>query len=242
MTIHVVVADDHDGMRAALVRALSGGGGPPPESPAPKSPGTKSPDTASPGTESPEPRTIVVTGVAANGTDAIRAVLTAPCDVALIDLRMPGMSSAKVVAALRARAPTVRVLVTTTHLTDRNLSKALEAGAVGYLLKTSPAEAVVAGVRDAAAGQTLVARDELARLRGLTHNEAPRPLTDREKQVLRLMAFGMGSREIALRLNIGQATAKMHILNVYGKLAVHDRASAIDEAARRGLLDPTREP
>jgi DNA-binding NarL/FixJ family response regulator len=185
-----------------------------------------------------------VLGEAADGREALVRVDAAsaagtPVDVVLMDLRMPGMGGREAIAALREAHPGVRVLVLTTYDTDRDALPAIEAGAIGYLLKDSPRDQLVAGVRAAAEGRPVLAPTVATRLMGaLGAQAAPKPaeLTDRELEVIRAVAGGATNREIAAQLFISEATVKTHLIHLYDKLDARDRASAVAVAYQRKLL------
>jgi DNA-binding NarL/FixJ family response regulator len=181
-----------------------------------------------------------VVGEAADGAEAVGKAAALGADVALMDLRMPRMGGVEAIAALRAKAPAVRVLVLTTYDSDADVLPAIEAGATGYLLKDAPRDELVRAVRAAYEGQAVlspaVAQKVLGQIRRSPRPTAPDSLTDRELQVLRLIAAGATNREAARRLFISEATVKTHLLHLYAKLGVRDRAAAVAEAYKRSLL------
>ena len=204
--IRVVVADDHPIVRQGVVALLQD-----------------------------EPDIEVVADVA-DGRAALSAVLAEDPDVVLMDLRMPGMDGVEATKAVRERRPDVAVLVVTTYDTDEAIVRAVEAGAAGYMLKDSPTEELVDAVRRAAAGETVLAPPITKRLVERMHNVSPDALTSREIGVLREVANGNTNAEIAVRLHISEATVKTHLIHIYGKLAVSDRAAAVARAYERGFL------
>jgi DNA-binding NarL/FixJ family response regulator len=180
-----------------------------------------------------------VIGLAENGAVLVRLAATVPCDVAVVDLRMPGLDAATTITRLLAHAPHVRVILVAPYDTDPQLPRAIAAGAIGYVLKTVPAVRLVAAVRGAARDGGVNTAEELARLdeaaQGLPGEAAvARPLTAREQEVLALVREGLRNDEVASRLHIGKATVRMHLSNAYAKLGVHERPAAIAEALRRG--------
>jgi DNA-binding NarL/FixJ family response regulator len=179
-----------------------------------------------------------VVGEAADGAEAVDKAAALNADVALMDLRMPRMGGVEAIAALRTKAPTVRVLVLTTYDSDADVLPAIEAGATGYLLKDAPREELVRAVRAAYEGQAVlspaIAQKVLGQIRRPTTQADS--LTDRELEVLRLIAAGATNREAGRRLFISEATVKTHLLHLYGKLGVRDRAAAVAEAYKRGFL------
>ncbi|MER5267319.1 response regulator transcription factor [Actinosynnema sp. NPDC002837] len=181
-----------------------------------------------------------VVGEAASGTEALTVVAAARPDVVLTDLRLPDPSGGVLIRMLLDRVPSTRVLVLTTHDTDSDVLPAIEAGAIGYLLKDAPREELFRAVRAAARGETVLAPSVAALL--LARIRPARPLTEarlsaREREVLALVAEGKTNREAAARLYISEATVKTHLLHIYAKLEVTDRASAVAAAYRRGVLD-----
>ena len=183
---------------------------------------------------------LVVVGEAASGAEALTVVAAARPDVVLTDLRMPDPSGATLIRLLLERVPATRVLVLTTHDTDSDVLPAIEAGAIGYLLKDAPREELFRAVRAAARGETVLAPSVAALL--LTRLRPQRPLTEgqlsaREREVLTLVADGKTNRETAALLYISEATVKTHLLHIYAKLEVPDRASAVAAGYRRGILD-----
>lgn len=178
-----------------------------------------------------------VAGQAADGAEAVEAALTLHVDVILMDLRMPRMGGVDAIRLLRERAPETRILVLTTFDSDADVLPAVEAGATGYLLKDAPREELVRAVRAAHQGQSVLAPAIVAKLLGRVRAPAPaETLTGRELKVLGLVAAGTTNRVAAKQLFISEATVKTHLLHIYAKLGVRDRASAVAEAYKRGLL------
>ena len=177
---------------------------------------------------------IVVTGEATNGREAVEQ--SDDVDVVLMDLRMPEMDGVQAISALRESAPEVRVLVLTTFDAETDVLAAIEAGATGYLLKDAPPEELLRAVRAAHRGESVLSPSVANRLMGQVRKPAGNALSDRELQVLRLVASGASNRETAKRLFISEASIKTHLQHIYDKLGVHDRAAAVGEAYRRGLL------
>ena len=181
-----------------------------------------------------------VVGEAADGAEAVRlAGLLAP-DVILMDLRMPGMDGAAAIAELARRGVPARVLVLTTYDADLDVLPAIEAGATGYLLKDAPRDELLRAVRAAAQGHSILAPSVATRLMSRVRTPEPEILSQRELEVLGLVAAGTTNREAAARLFISEATVKTHLLHIYAKLGVTDRAAAVAEGFNRGLLTPER--
>jgi DNA-binding NarL/FixJ family response regulator len=179
-----------------------------------------------------------VLGEAADGAAALRLAKELQPDVILMDLRMPGMDGLTAITELTRLGVTARVLVLTTYDTDTHVLPAIEAGATGYLLKDSPREDLLRGARAAAKGESVLSPSVAARLMNRVRTPAPQLLSQRELEVLELVAAGNTNREAATRLFITEATVKSHLLNIYAKLGVNDRAAAVTEAFNRGLLVP----
>jgi len=149
---------------------------------------------------------------------------------------MPGVDGVEAIRRLQREAPAVRVLVLTTFDTDSDVLPAIEAGATGYLLKDAPVEDLLRAVRAAAKGEAVLAPTVAGRLMGKVREPAPSVLSQRELQVLKLIADGATNREAAAKLFISEASIKTHLLHIYEKLGVRDRAAAVVEAFRRGLV------
>jgi DNA-binding NarL/FixJ family response regulator len=177
-----------------------------------------------------------VVGEAGNGAEAVARVERGGADVVLMDLRMPEMGGVEAIRRLRRTAPAVRVLVLTTYDTDSDVLPAIEAGATGYLLKDAPREELLRAVRAAFAGEAVLSPAVASRLMGQVRRPPPEKLSQRELDVLALIADGATNREAAARLFVSEATIKTHLLHLYEKLGVRDRASAVAEAYRRRLL------
>jgi NarL family two-component system response regulator LiaR len=221
VTIRVVIADDHRVVRDGLCYLLS-----------------QEPD-------------IEVAGEAGDGRQAVDVVVATRPDVLLLDLYMPGLDGHAVLAALRdhpalddttlddpaldvPRQPAVVVL--TSAAEDEHLLRAMQAGATSYLLKTSPADHVIAAVRHAAAGTASLSPELLTRLTQALRRPPPpdplRPLSPREREVLRLIAQGHSNRQIAKELAIGEQTVKTHVRGILTKLSLQDRVQAAIFALR----------
>ncbi len=177
-----------------------------------------------------------VVGEAGHGAEALARVRATGVDVVLMDLRMPTMGGVEAIQELRRIAPDVRVLVLTTYDTDRDVLPAIEAGATGYLLKDTPRDELVRAVRAAHRGEAVLSPAVAGRLMGQVRAPVQDALSARELEVLRLVAAGWTNREAAQRLFISEATVKTHLLHVYAKLEVRDRASAVAAGYQRGLL------
>ncbi len=176
-----------------------------------------------------------VVGEAGDGAEALRLAEAHRPDVILMDLHMPGMDG---VTAMRHLGAGARVLVLTTYDTDVHVLPAIEAGATGYLLKDAPRDELLRAVRATARGEAVLAPSAAGLLMDRVRSPAAALLSKRELEVLRLVAGGATNREAAAKLFVTEATVKSHLLNIYGKLGVGDRAAAVTEAFHRGLLTP----
>ncbi|MEW1839501.1 response regulator transcription factor [Nonomuraea angiospora] len=176
-----------------------------------------------------------VLGEAGDGAQAVELARALNPDVILMDLRMPRMDGVAAIKELARLGVAARVLVLTTYDTDRDVLPAIEAGATGYLLKDTGRDELVRAVRTAARGEAVLSPSVATRLLGQVRAPAD-PLSARELEVLQLIADGATNREVATRLFISEATVKSHVLHIYTKLGVNDRAAAVAVAFRRGLL------
>jgi DNA-binding NarL/FixJ family response regulator len=177
-----------------------------------------------------------VLGEAGNGHEALAVARHVRPDVVLMDLRMPGLDGVSTIKALREQGSTARVLVLTTYDTDSDVLPAIRAGATGYLLKDTPREELFRAVSAAYRGESVLSPSVAGRLMGELRSPAREPLSRRELEVLTLISRGSTNRETAARLFISEATVKTHLLHVYAKLGVRDRAAAVATAFERGLL------
>jgi DNA-binding NarL/FixJ family response regulator len=188
---------------------------------------------------------IEVVGIGEDGEQAVSLVTTSSPDVALLDLRMPRVDGVEATRRIRESCPGVEVVVLTTYADDESVMAALRAGARGYLTKDASSEEIERAIRDATQGRTRLDHAVQERLVELV-TSGPDPaqavatppggsLTERETEVLRLMAEGQTNRQIAARLYVTEATVKTHVNNVFGKLDVNDRAAAVAWAFRAGV-------
>jgi DNA-binding NarL/FixJ family response regulator len=219
MTIGIVVADDHEVVRAGFAALLD-----------------TQPD-------------FTVLGTAADGAEAVRACRDQSPDVALLDVRMPGMDGIEATRLLTSTGSGTRVLILTTFDLDEYVYDALCAGASGFLLKDVTAERLFDAVRVIAAGEALLAPSVTRRLIGEFARQRPRrtgsdpsaslaALTPRETEVLRLIAEGLSNPEIAARLVVTEETVKTHVSRILGKLGLRDRTQAVVTAYESGLVVP----
>lgn len=177
-----------------------------------------------------------VVGDAADGEAALRQVAAQSPEVVLMDLQLPRLSGVEATAAIRAGHPRVQVLVLTTYDTDADITAAIEAGAIGYLLKDTGREQLCAAVRAAARGESILSPAVAAKLLGRIRGRGRDGLSGREIEVLTAVARGQGNKQIARTLHISEATVKTHLLHIYAKLGVDDRTAAVTTALERGMI------
>ena len=209
MTIRIVIADDHKIVRHGIRTFLE---------------------------LDPE---LVVVGEAADGAEAVRLAQRLQPDIVLMDLLMPGMDGITATGTIRRELPDTEVLALTSVLEDASVVGAVRAGAIGYLLKDTEADALCRAIKAAAAGQVQLTPQAAARLmQVVSAPDSPQPLTERETDVLRLLAQGQANKQIARSLSIAEKTVKVHVSNILGKLGVHSRTQATLYAIRIGLVSP----
>ncbi|MFF5109063.1 response regulator [Streptosporangium sp. NPDC000509] len=179
-----------------------------------------------------------VVGEAADGPEALAVALRTSPDVVLMDLRMPKMSGAEIIRRLREQTPGIHVLVLTTFDDDADVLPAIEQGATGYLLKDTPRAELRDAVRAAARGETVLSPSVAGVLAHRVRTPRQRVLSRRETEVLGLITRGATNREVAAKLFITEATVKTHLLHIFAKLGVNDRAAAVAAAYETGLLKP----
>jgi DNA-binding NarL/FixJ family response regulator len=178
-------------------------------------------------------------GVAGDGAQAVDQVAAQQPDVVLMDLRMPGTDGVEATRRIRRDHPDVEVVVLTTHADDESVVAALRAGARGYLTKDAGMAEIARAVAAAHAGQALLAPQVQAQvLHGLSAGDRSAPLTDRETEVLALIADGLSNAEIATRLVVSEATVKTHVNRIFAKTAARDRAQAVRWAYKHGVARP----
>ena len=180
-----------------------------------------------------------VVGEAADGAEALSLARELTPDVVLMDLLMPGMDGITATAAIRRELPETEVLALTSVLEDASVVGAVRAGAIGYLLKDTQAEALCQAIKAAAAGQVQLAPRAAARLvQAISAPESPEALTERETEVLRRLAQGQSNKQIAHSLNNTEKTIKTHVSRILSKLGVQSRTQATLYAIRTGLASP----
>lgn len=184
-------------------------------------------------------------GEAVNGKEAVELAGQLNPDVILMDLRMPVLDGLSAIELIRRQQPGIAIVILTNFNEDEMMVKGLSAGAKGFLLKDTDRETLLNSIRAAARGETLLKPEIMARLMAHTtsltvQTRKPTPvttLTGRELEVLRAIARGERSKEIAFALGISERTVKAHIASIFSRLGVDSRAAAIAEAARMGLFD-----
>jgi NarL family two-component system response regulator LiaR len=207
MAIRVLITDDHGVVRQGLRMFLS-----------------LDPD-------------IEVVGEAENGEEALAMARELEPDVVLMDLLMPVMDGIEATGAIRSELPNVEVIALTSVLEDASVSGAVKAGAIGYLLKDTQAEELHRAIRGAAAGRVQLAPEAAAKLvREVRAPESPEALTERETEVLKLLARGLANKQIASDLFVEEKTVKAHVSSILRKLGVRSRTQAALHAVRTGLV------
>jgi DNA-binding NarL/FixJ family response regulator len=179
---------------------------------------------------------LTVVGEASSGPEGVALAAELRPDIVLMDLRMPGGDGVEATARIVATVPAVRVVVLTTYESDRDILRAIEAGAGGYLLKDASSAELAEGVRAAARGETVLAPSVASTLVRQVRGPAPPALSARETEVLRLVARGLTNADIGRELYIAEATVKTHLLRAFAKLDVADRTAAVTRAMSHGLL------
>ncbi len=206
--IRVLIVDDHPVVREGLVAALE---------------------------DEPDIR---IAGAAGSAEEALRLAPSARPDVVLLDLELPGLGGIEAIPTLAAVLPDAGIIVLTAYDTDERVLGAVQAGARGYVLKGAPVEEIMRAIRAVHAGGSYLASPVAAKVLG--HVRSPRRsriLSGRERAVLREVAAGRSTKQIARSLGITERTVKFHVSSIMNKLGAGTRAQAVAEAAKRGLLD-----
>ena len=177
-----------------------------------------------------------VVGQAGDGAEAIQMTMQLEPDVILMDLRMPGTDGVHATTTLKERGVKARILILTTYDSDADILPAIEAGAMGYLLKDIPREELFRAIRATARGESVLAPSVAARMMRQVRDPAEERLSPREMEVLELVAQGSSNQEIGRSLHVSTATVKTHLLHIFTKLDVTDRTAAVTAALERGLL------
>lgn len=177
---------------------------------------------------------IEIVGMAANGAEAIDSFRKLRPDVVLLDLQMPVMSGLEALVKIREQSPNARVIVLTTYEGDVQAMRALKAGAVGYLLKSSLHKELVEAIRTVHAGGRYVLAEVAQEI---AIHAAEDPLTDKETAILQQVAAGKANKTIAADLGVSEDTVKGHLRSIFSKLGVTDRTKAVTVALRRGIIN-----
>jgi DNA-binding NarL/FixJ family response regulator len=182
-----------------------------------------------------------IVGEATNGSEAVEKARSLAPDVVLMDLRMPGMDGVEAITRIREEKPEIKFIILTTYSDDEYIFKGIAAGARAYLLKDAPRDELFKAIRAVSRGESLiqpvVASRVLDKLAELSRkNPSAETLSEREIEVLRLMAKGVSNRDIADQLSITQSTVKTHITSIFQKLNVTTRTEAVTTALRRGII------
>ena len=173
-------------------------------------------------------------GEASNGREALDLFRKHQPDITLMDLQMPEMSGIDSIGAIRGEFPDARIIVLTTHPGDVQVSRALKAGARGYLLKGMLRKELMETIRAVHAGQKRLSSEVAAEI---AEHATDHGLTPREIDVLRLVAVGNANKEVAARLSLTEVTVKSHVKNILAKLGASDRTHAVTIALKRGIID-----
>lgn len=210
MSIDLLIVDDHEVVRAGLKSMLSG-------------------------------TDIQIVAEAENGVDALEQARRHCPDVVMLDVRMPEGDGLNCLARLKLDLPSTPVLMFSAYDNPTYVARAVALGASGYLTKNASAEDIVAAIRAVASGETTWSRDELRRVTGAltvprTQAEVDVPLTKRESEVLKQLAFGLTNKEIAQSLGISYETVKEHVQHILRKIGVSDRTQAAVWAVRKDLV------
>ncbi len=211
MTIRILIADDHPIVREGLSAVLETQGD------------------------------FAIVGMAGSGTEAVAQSAALQPDVILLDLELPELDGVAALRAIRAARPEARVLIFTAFDTDERILAAVQAGAQGYLLKGAPRDELFQAIRVVHSGgsllQPVVAARLLRQVSSPTASNLTEPLTERELEVLRLLARGRQNKEIAGELTISERTVKFHVSAILAKLGVGNRTEAVSRAAQLGLVE-----
>ena len=174
-----------------------------------------------------------VVAEASTGVEAVHQFMRHRPDVTLMDLRLPGMSGIESIRTIRRMVPDARIVVLTMYDGDQDIVAALDAGAMGYLLKDGPPDMLAQAIYAVNEGHQFIPPDIEARLQARASQPA---LTVRETEVIELLAQGMRNKEIGLQLKISTETVRVHVKSAFRKFNVHDRTAALTEALKRGIV------
>lgn len=206
MTLRIIIADDHPVVRSGLRALLA------------------------------SQSDFEIVDEASNGEEAARLAISLVPDLILMDLQMPILDGLGAIKLIRDKLPKINILVLTTYGTDADILPALEAGAIGYLLKDTPPEQLFQAVRNVARGEMALAPRVAEKITQRLINPAKTALSSREIEVLELASQGNSNKVIAKKLFITEATVKSHFVHIFSKLSVTDRTSAVTEAVKRKII------
>ncbi|HEX2647301.1 MAG TPA: response regulator transcription factor [Candidatus Dormibacteraeota bacterium] len=189
-----------------------------------------------------EDERVEVVGQAVDGADAVKQAIKTKPDVVLMDIKMPNVDGIEATRQITEAVPGIKVLILTTFETDSQVIQALKAGASGYVLKDSSAAAIISSIVAVMSGERVMASAVANRvLEMLTGTATPKEfydgLTNREIEILKLLANGMANKQIAYRLKISEKTVRNHVSNMYEKLGIYDRSQAVLYAVKKGLVE-----
>jgi DNA-binding NarL/FixJ family response regulator len=211
--IKILIADDHPVVREGLITMIK-----------------REPD-------------FQVVGEATNGVEAVNKARELKPDVVLMDLRMPELDGVEAIRQISSTEPNIKYIILTTYSDDEYIFKGIEVGARAYLLKDAPRDDLFKAIRAVNRGESLIqpvvaskVLDRFAELSRQAQSAPPDVLSERELEVLKLMAKGDANKEIAAQLNITDSTVKTHISNIFQKLGAKDRTEAVMNAMRRGII------
>ncbi len=212
--IRILVVDDHPMMREALCAAIQ------------------------------DEEDMQVIGEATNGIEAVHQARALAPDVTIMDMFLPGKSGLEAIAEIKAQDPAARILVLTSSTDENMVLAAVQAGVLGYLLKDSHRVQLLQAIRSVSQGQSFLSPDVAQKLASGVRRQGKQatpppvePLTDRERQVLKLIGQGASNREIAQKLSLTEGTVRTHVHNILGKLGLANRNQALLYAVREGLVD-----
>lgn len=206
MTIKIIIADDHPVVRSGLRALIS------------------------------SQSDFKVIDEANNGEEAVNLAVSLNPDLILMDLQMPVLDGLGAIKQIRDKLPKANILVLTTYETDADILPALEAGAIGYLLKDTPPEQLFQAVRNAASGEMTLAPRVAEKVTQHLTNSSKNTLSRREIEVLELASQGNSNKAIAKNLFITEATVKSHFVHIFSKLGVADRTAAVTEAVKKKII------
>ena len=179
---------------------------------------------------------LTVVGEAADGNAALAFLADHPADVVLMDLQMPELDGVATTAAIRSAADAPQVLVLTTYDTDADIMRAIDAGAIGYLLKDAPPDELFRAIGLAARGQAVFDPTVATRVLDQMRSPGTQSLSARETEILGLIAQGLSNKQAAAELFLSEATVKTHLVHIFEKLGVDSRTAAVAVAVERGII------